>query len=46
MASALFRGDAFVMYPRTNQVEGQQQDQQQEQQRPEQQQEQSRGREM
>jgi hypothetical protein len=22
MAAALFRGDAFVMYPRTNQVEG------------------------
>jgi hypothetical protein len=43
MASALFRGDAFVMYPRTNQAEGQQQESQHEQQRPEQQQEQSRG---
>jgi hypothetical protein len=38
MASALFRGDAFVMYPRTNQAESQQQEVQQEQQ-----QEQSRG---
>jgi hypothetical protein len=38
MASALFRGDAFVMYPRTNQAESQQQEPQQEQQ-----QEQSRG---
>ncbi len=37
MASALFRGDAFVMYPRTNQAESQQQEPQQEQQ------EQSRG---
>jgi hypothetical protein len=38
MASALFRGDAFVMYPRTNQAENQQQEPQQGQQ-----QEQSRG---
>jgi hypothetical protein len=38
MASALFRGDAFVMYPRTNQAENQQQEPQQVQQ-----QEQSRG---
>jgi len=38
MASALFRGDAFVMYPRTNQAESQQQAAQQEPQ-----QEQSRG---
>jgi hypothetical protein len=38
MASALFRGDAFVMYPRTNQAESQQQEAPQEPQ-----QEQSRG---
>ncbi len=32
MASALFRGDAFVMYPRTNQAESQQQEGQQQEQ--------------